>query len=123
MKRIFYPYNEWEDYKAGMYRLPSVQDSATQVQESVDLLASSSIFYGVALGMISDWSISAAVNLSNKSRNRQAWLGQASCCFSHKSSEHQTKEAWHLLTKEQQDSANQVADEIIAFWESCHAEA
>ena len=121
MKRIFHAYEEWEDYKAGMYRLPCVQDSTTQVLESANLLASPAIFYAVALAMVSEWAISAAVNLSNRSRNRQAWLGQAACCFNHRAAEHQTKEAWHTLTREQQYAANKIADEIVVLWETCYA--
>ena len=117
MIRIFHPYTEWEDFKHGLYRLPSCQDSPHQVELSKILLSTPTEFYNVALAMIQGWKVSADVNLSNRSRNRQAWIGQASCCFNHKSSEQQTKDAWWMLTEEQRMEANKIADEIIEIWE------
>lgn len=121
MERIFHPYEEWEDYQYGLYRLPSTQDSAHQVDLSKSLLSMPTVFFNVALQMMQEWKIATAVNLSNRSRNRQAWIGQASCCFNHKASESQTKEAWWMLNQEQQAAANKVADEIIELWESHNA--
>jgi hypothetical protein len=121
MNRVFHPYTEWECFKNGLYRLPSCQDSKHQIDFSVIILSQPVIFYKLALAMIQDWKVAAEVHLSNRSRNRQAWVGQATCCFSHKAAEHQTKKAWWLLTEEQRMLANKVADEIISIWEQLHA--
>jgi len=64
------------------------------------------------------WEKSAEHNLSNTARNRQAWLGQAACCFSHGAPEYLTKIAWNNLTDEQRAAANAVADAVIADWET-----
>lgn len=121
MQRIFHHYSEWEDFKGGLYRLPSVQDSAHQVECSKILLSSPGTFYNVALQMVQEWVIAADVNLCNRSRNRQAWIGQASCCFNHKAAEHQTKEAWWLLDDKQRKEANEAADCVIEIWERFYA--
>lgn len=120
MIRVFHPYENWEDFKHGMYRMPGTQDSTHSVVLSKGLLQCPAQFYLVAFQMIQDWTIAAETNLSNRSRNRQAWIGQASCCFNHNASESQTKEAWWMLTDEQRQAANDVADEIIAVWEKHH---
>ncbi len=121
MKREFSHYKHWEDFKAGMYGLPSVTDETATVELAAKLLKYPDGFFKVASEMINEWPVSALVNLSNRSRNRQAWIGQASCAFAFKSAEHQTKLAWHTLTIEQQDAANSVADELIEIWDSAHA--
>jgi hypothetical protein len=121
MEKVFHHYSEWEDFKHGLYRLPCVQDSQHQVLLSASLLGSPAAFYNVSLSMISEWGVSAEVNLSNRSRNRQAWIGQAACCFNHKAAEHQTKEAWWMLSKEQQQAANEAADCVIEIWERFYA--
>ena len=121
VRKIYHPYPEWEDFKHGLYRLPCCQDSTHQVDLSKLLLSQPTVFYNVALLMVQEWMIAADVNLSNRSRNRQAWIGQAACCFNHKAAEHQTKEAWWLLTNGQQAQANEAADCVIEIWERFYA--
>lgn len=121
MKKLFHHYTEWEDFKAGLFELPSKQDDSMNVTLARMLLANQFHFLRVGLRMVQEWRISSEVNLSNRSRNRQAWIGQASCCFAFGSREHQTKEAWHMLTIDQQRRANLTADEIIEEWESVYA--
>lgn len=115
--RYYEDYRNWEDFRAGMYVLPSKEDEDLQVRCAVRLLSKPSMFYAVALRMIDEWPVSARVHLSNTSRNRQAWIGQASCCFAYGCPEHQTKDAWHRLSLDQQSVANKTADEVIEIWE------
>jgi hypothetical protein len=121
MKRVFYSYERWEDFFAGQYELPSCHDSIAAEISSAMLLRSPSQFYCVAQQMISEWTFSAEANLSNRSRNRQAWIGQASCCYAFGAKEHQVKSAWHTLTPEEQSAANKIADEIVELWETVYA--
>jgi hypothetical protein len=125
MKRIYYPYWKWEDYKAGLYRLTETYTEQQQEQlanDAKELLSNSNLFKQIALTVIQDWPRSAAVNLSNPSRNRQAWIGQASCCYALKIPEWITKFGWRLLTIEQQEEANRVADSVIRLWEITHGD-
>lgn len=121
MTKVFANHELWEDSKSGLYDLPSVKDDPYQILMSAKLLSTPHEFFNVAMMMIDSWPVAAQVNLSNKSRNRQAWLGQASCCYDCGAREHQVKEAWHTLNNEQQKAANDVADEVIAIWEAHHA--
>jgi hypothetical protein len=121
MKRIYVHHDMWEDAKSGMYDLPSSTDDVYQVFMSANLLSSAHDFYNASKEMISSWRISALVNLSNRGRNRQAWLGQATCCYCFGAKEHQVKEAWHTLSEKQQTTANTVADEVIGIWEAYNA--
>jgi hypothetical protein len=118
LKRVFHHYRQWEDYWAGMYALPSKTDEPLRIKSSAMLLSKPSHFFGVALRMIQEWPVTTEHHLSNRSRNRQAWIGQATCCFAFETPEHQTKEAWHRLSERQQTLANAEADNIIAIWES-----
>ena len=117
----FAHYTQWEDFLCGMYRLPSVQDNGHAVILAKGLLTNQPLFYERAVAMVSDWSIAALVNLSNRSRNRCAWIGQATCCFEFGSAEHQTKEAWHTMSPTEQRAANATASDVIKAWEDSHA--
>jgi hypothetical protein len=120
MKRIYVRYEEWEDYQAGMYGPPNAKPSWRHVAWATSLLADPRDLLSAMLDVSELWKVSATVNLSNRSRNRQAWLGQAACCLEVGATEAETKLAWHSLQIEQQDAANAVADKCIAIWECGH---
>ena len=94
MTRFFTHYKNWEDWQAGMYlsRIDKVK-----AEKCVELLSNQSVFLDTAMRMINEWNIASAVNLSNVSRNRQAWIGQASCCYALE--------------------ANETADAVINYYE------
>ena len=125
MKRLYFPYWLWEDYKAGLYNL-TTEYNEVETEElanmAKELLCNSEAFLMVALKVISEWKHAAKVNLSNPSRNRQAWIGQASCCYVLKIPEYITKFGWRSMTMEQQAEANRVADVAINKWEATYAE-
>lgn len=72
--------------------------------------------------VVDAWPISAKQHLSKHWLNRRPWLGQAACNFSCGANEEETRIAWNFyMSKEEQDSANAIADEIIAEWEKKNA--
>ena len=120
MKRIYHPYWKWEDYKAGLYDLDNFyneQQTESMSLAAKEILCNSKYFLKTALKVISEWKHAAEVNLTNTSRNRQAWIGQASVCYALKIPEYITKYGWHLMTPEQQTEANRIADIAIKTWE------
>ena len=119
MKRIWKPYQQWEDYQHGMYNT-TIKKSEHEVEalteKSRKLLAHPDDFYINAKEMLYKWTTAADVNLSIASRNRQAWVGQATCCYVYGVPEYITKYAWRLLTVTQQIQANEIANSIIELW-------
>ena len=122
MKRIYHHFSSWEDCKSGILKtnFDEIQTEKLTIKAK-QLLCSPKKFYEVALEVISKWIYSSEQHLSNKGRNRQAWIGQASCCYKYKIPEHITKYAWRMMTKEQQKEANAIADDIIKLWEERNA--
>jgi hypothetical protein len=72
--------------------------------------------------VVREWKHSAEVNMSNIGCNRQAWLGQAACCYATGAPDFVTKMAWRSLTDEQRAAANQAADNVIKEWDKEHGE-
>lgn len=71
---------------------------------------------------IEEWPISAQQHLSKVHTNRRPWLGQAACAISVEATEEETRIAWNFyMTDAERESANAIADEMIAEWESMHA--
>ena len=122
MKQLYHHYDKWEDVKNGILdnEFNEIETEALTFKAK-ELLCDSKEFYKVALEVIRNWVYSSEQHLSNRSRNRQAWIGQASCCYKYKIPEHITKYAWRLMTKEEQDKANYIADGIINLWEKQNA--
>lgn len=116
MRRIYHPYNVWEDWKAGLYNL-TYEDEEGGVRKAKSLLQDLKLFAEVAMDVTFYWEKSSEVNLSNRGRNRRAWIGQASCCYKYGVPEYVTKMAWRLLLPSEQKDANKVADIIIEAWE------
>lgn len=122
MNRIFHHYSKWEDCKNGILKDNySEKEVEEMTQQAKRLLCNLELFYCVAIEMIKKWKYSAEQHLSNTSRNRQAWIGQASCCYKYGIPEYITKYAWRLMTKEEQDDANYIANGIINLWEKENA--
>ena len=116
MKQVYHPFNKWEDYNFGMYERTCFMDENELVNDCEVLLSCPEYLYECMTFVSHCWGYSAEHNLSNVNRNRQAWLGQAACCFAHGAPEYITKIAWHRLPVEKQDIANSIADDVINDW-------
>lgn len=116
--RFYEHYTKWEDYQNGMYEPTSKENEEKLIDLSIKLLSNPDKFLDVALRMVSKWKVSAKVNLSNADSNRQAWIGQASCCFEYGTPETLTRDAWSRLSAVERIVANSVADKVILIFES-----
>jgi hypothetical protein len=117
MNRVYHKFEDWEDYKNGMYDSPDGND-AELLQDAIRLLSDLEMFFAEGKKMIFKWVVSASENLSNVSQNRRAWIGQATCCFVYGIPETITREAWGQLTDIQRFEANKIADKIISIYEN-----
>jgi len=115
IKQFYATIWEMEDVENNMY---SNRLDKAQVEKSRLLLINPNKFNEVIDLVFKNWKTSTAVNLSNKSINRKAWLGQASCLFHCKSNEKETKTAWFQLTDDEKIKANNIAELKIKQFES-----
>jgi hypothetical protein len=114
-RRVFAPYQEWEDYRSGLYR---GRMSDAGVEAAMQLLAQAERCRPSMVRVVREWPVAASVNLSNTAMNQRAWLGQAACCLAVGSSADETKRAWWQLTEGERTRANACADEVIALWQN-----
>jgi len=99
-----------------MYEDSSPSDEEL-ISNAVQLLSNSDLLYLQMSRAVREWCNSGEMNMSNRSRNRQAWLGQAACSIAYGVPENLTKIAWRSLTPEVRSRANAVADMVISEWE------
>ena len=114
--RIWTHYTEWEDYQAGLYSL-TCEHEDDLCWQSQQLLSSPNRFLEIMELLALQWPTAYKVNLSDTSQNRQAWLGQAACCFNHGAPDYITKRAWWLLDDSQRIKANDTAQKIIDLYD------
>ena len=118
-ERVYFPYDEWECFKSGMYETKvKFLDPEQLVNECEQMLRCPNYLWESMMFVTHNWPKAAHQHLSNEARNRQAWLGQAACSWAHGAPEFITKRAWNQLDGKAQEAANKVADEVILDWES-----
>lgn len=122
LERVFHNFNLWEDNHLGMYKTRCFMDEGKMIQDCILLLSCPDWFSDTAYFILTAWPFAVEHNLTNYSRNRQAWLGQAACCLMHGAPEYLVKQAWNMMNKVKQDAANKVADEVIAHFEKTYSE-
>lgn len=122
MKRIWHPYTDWEDYKAGFFDTQMDGDKEPAVKECEDLLSADPGLGAWMEKVLQEWPVSCEANLSYTGMNRRAWLGQAACCLAFGHPSFITKRAWHRLDETTQTAANAQADRVISQWEDSIAE-
>ena len=105
-------YKEWEDYQNKMYESHNDKEI---INQCYNILTSDNLKENMENTTIS-YPISAKVNLTNKMFNPVSWLGQATCNLLIGASARETCQAWLMMTKEQQNKANNIAKEVIEEW-------
>lgn len=109
---IWEDYRQWEDFKNGMYENGHNEEIIKQCYE---ILTSDNLKENMT-DTSKTYETSTKVNFTNKMFNPVSWLGQATCNLLIGATAQETCRAWLMMTKEQQDKANNIAKEIIEEW-------
>ena len=114
--RIFHTYDKWEAIEYNFYG--STHKKYTKIQceyKCAELLADLQEFESVLQKIIKEWVYSCEHNLTNKSMNRIAWLGQAALAY-----KHQIPcifcSGYNLLNENQQLNADLMALKYLNIW-------
>lgn len=120
MKRIYHHHDKWEEHKYGMWRKVSPEEEKTFFDWAVTFTGNTELYGAWMMKVVEQWRYSCEQNLSNRSINRQAWIGHAACALANECPEYIVRLAWWQLTEEQRVDANKKADKAIATWEEKH---
>jgi ParB-like chromosome segregation protein Spo0J len=115
--RIFHTFDKWECNKAGFYKTTPPEGMTKEDCKLAyrELLTNEESFRKALSNVIDNWNNSCEHYLTNKAMNRIAWLGQAALCYDTGISS-EFRSGFNLLTKEEQDKANEVAFEYLNIW-------
>lgn len=123
MRRIYHPWDRWEEHKHGMWRIVHGEERERLLAKAVEFTGDAELYGRWMMRVIEEWPYSCEHNLTCEEMNRQAWVGHAATCLAIGCPEDITRLAWHRLTQNQQDRANLKADAAIAAWERRHRES
>ena len=121
MKRVFHPYNVWEDFKFDMWRKIPVYLERHFLDAAIIFTGNAELYGKYMIRAINEWPFGCEHNLTCIGMNRHAYIGHAATCIALHCPEYITRLAWHQLTQEQQDKANEQADIAIKIWEDNYA--
>lgn len=111
----WFPYWKWECFINGMWK--KRKNEMSKVQASARLLSDPINCRDAMVRAVNEYPISARQHLT-KHTGRQPWIGQAACNVELGATEEETRIAWNFyMSQEAQDSANNIADSVIADWE------
>ncbi len=114
--RIYHRFEKWEEYHAGMWRIPSKTEQRELLPIAVALIKDTKAFSAAMMEVVEKWPFSCEHNLTNLDSNRVAWIGQAACCLVTGCTEDVTRRAWGLVSDEERHGANMEAEAAIERW-------
>lgn len=113
--RYFYHYSQLEDIYNGAYDDFIISQKNKKLV--ISMFVDSELFWDTMRQMKIDWPNCFNYNLSNKTINRRAWLGQASANYSFGVAYKETIIYWNLLNESQKSKANYTAQKMIDLYE------
>ena len=116
MSRIYYPYWKWEDFNAGMWRNESAEYEISVFPKIVQFTGNYLEYGSAMMEVIESWPLTMEHNLTNPSLNHLAFIGHCACCYKFGWPEYLVRRAWKVLSKEQQDKANEQARKAYKVW-------
>lgn len=117
MKRIFHPWDKWEDYRHNFYGGVSEDYQKDDTLELYASLLRDAARFESALQIItSEWKYSCEHNLTNEAMNRIAYLGQSSCALVYKVPHSKCMGGYNLLTEVEKAAADAMALKYLEIW-------
>jgi ATP/maltotriose-dependent transcriptional regulator MalT len=121
VSRIYHPFWAWEDI--GMWRDISAAEQRRLLTLAVDFTGDAGAYGAAMMRVLDEFPLACEHNLTEPAVNHQAWVGHAAAYLAHELPEYVTREAWGMLTQQQRDEANAMADRAINEWQQRHAQA
>ena len=115
---IWHPWWLLEEVKHNMWG--DVSHRKTWLEIATAFTGNSDLYGEWMLRVVNEWPFSCEHNLSKRG-DKRPWIGHAAFALAIRCPEDIVRQAWALLSEEQQKRANQKADEAIECWRTKNA--
>ncbi len=109
-----HPYHLWEDYKNGMF---GDDIRPAKVARAKQILGDPQLCRKAMERVLTEWKYAPETNLLSdvkfKFSGARSWLGAACCNIESGCTISEVRNAWWLLTDEEREMANIIADELM----------
>ncbi len=109
----WHPYWTWEEVNHNMWG--EVEDRKEWLKKAIAFTGDHELYGRWMLKVVKEWPVSCAHNLSKRG-DKRSWIGHAAVALAIQCPEYIVRQAWGMLSKEQQEKANQKADQAISVW-------
>lgn len=124
MKRVFHPWDKWEDFQHNFYGgVTSDFEKDNTLELYASLLRDLPRFEAALQVITRDWRYSCEHNLTNTALNRVAYLGQAACALTYKVPHSLSMGGYNLLSDEEKAAADAMAQKYLDLWVSKHVDS
>jgi len=114
--RVYYPYWDWECYKAGMWRKVNRIEYDTMLKKAISFTGNHKAYGKAMRTVISAWPNTMQHHLTNSSINRKAFIGHCAVSYKLDIPEYIVRAAWKHLTEDQRRLANIQAEKAYKIW-------
>lgn len=117
IRRVYVPYWEWEDWKAGMWRkIENKKEESDYLLKAIGFTGDW-VKYGTSMEeVINKWPNTMLNTLTNISANKRAFVGHCAVQLAIDCPEYITRMAWKELTEKQRVEADEIAQLLIDEW-------
>jgi hypothetical protein len=115
---VWLPYWKLEEVSHNMWGV--VSHRSTWLRIAAEFTGNPGLYGEWMRRVVEQWPNSCAHNLT-KPGDKRPWMGHAAVALAIRCPEDVVREAWGLLSEEQQTAANKQASDAIELWRSRHA--
>lgn len=120
MKRIYHPFNKWEEIAHNMWG--DVPDKEKALIQAIEFTSNAKVYGEYMQRVVREWPISCENALTDSNLSKKAWIGHAATALALQVPEDIVRKAWGFLTDEQRTLANAEATRAIKSWEKHYLE-
>lgn len=121
LKRVYHPYNQWEEVKFNMWE--DITNEKRWLEKAIYFTGNHELYGSFMFRVIKEWPVSCENALTDSFINQKAWVGHAAAALAIGCPEHITRKAWGFLTDEQKFLANKQAERAILSWKNNYIES
>lgn len=105
-----------------MWRDITASEHRALLPKAVEFTGNAALYGRAMLRVLDEFPIACEHNMTEPAMNHQAWIGHAAAYLECGFPEYVTREAWGMLTEDQRNEANAMADRAINEWHERHAQ-
>jgi len=116
MKRIYHPYNLWEDYINGMWKKVDKSSEKLMLKKAIEFTGDYKKYGKAMIDVVNNWKYTLEHNLTDNTINKKAFIGHCAVCYELGIPEYITRERKRRAETGKAPAREKQADNAIKLW-------